>query len=183
MARTKQTACKSDSKGKLTQATFEQPSTEPDSTITMDRPDKPKQAPVDIDPNQAKSSVDPEVTEQANTQPPTKAGEGEEDIVELGEGAEGDIEDKASPSTSSDTPATSMAHKCKHDKEDEEESRSYMAQSCAAAEAWKKAVTNADNKVVAKAAYSTLYNALHQQVLVKQPSFNQALKSSRMVST
>ena len=42
-----------------------------------------------------------------------------------------------------------------------------MAQSCAAAEAWKKAVTETDDKAVAKAAYSMLYDALHQQVLAK----------------
>ena len=64
MARTKQTACKSDSKGQLTQATFDQPSTEPDSTSTMD---KPEQAPVDIDPTQGELSADPEATEQAPT--------------------------------------------------------------------------------------------------------------------
>ena len=57
MARTKQTACKSDSKGKLTQVTFAKPSTEPDSTSTMD---KPRQAPTDIDTTQG---MQPQATE------------------------------------------------------------------------------------------------------------------------
>ena len=50
-------------------------------------------------------------------------------------------------------------------------------QSHAAAEAWKKAVTEADDKAVAKAAYSQLYDALHQDVLAKQPSFTKAFKN------
>ena len=72
MARTKQTAHKSDSKGKLTQVTFDQPSTELDSTSTMN---KPKDAPTDIDPTQGtqpqtakphgKPPIDPEATAQA----------------------------------------------------------------------------------------------------------------------
>ena len=52
-----------------------------------------------------------------------------------------------------------------------------MAQSHAAAEAWKKAVTEADDKAVAKVAYSQLYDALHQEVLAKQPSFTKAFKN------
>ena len=51
-----------------------------------------------------------------------------------------------------------------------------MAQSRAAAEAWKKAVTETEDEAVAKAAYSQLYEALHQQVLAKQPSFTKARK-------
>ena len=53
---------------------------------------------------------------------------------------------------------------------------SYMAQSHAAAEAWKKAVTETDNKAVVKAVYSQLYDTLLQQVLPKQSSFTKALK-------
>ena len=52
-----------------------------------------------------------------------------------------------------------------------------MAQSHAAAEAWKKAVTEADDKAVAKVAYSQLYDALHQEVSAKQPSFTKAFKN------
>ena len=51
-----------------------------------------------------------------------------------------------------------------------------MAQSHAAAEPWKKAVTETDDANVAKAAYNTLYDTLYQQVLTKQPSFTVALK-------
>ena len=181
MARTKQTACKSDSKGKLTQVTFDQPSTESDGTSTMD---KPEQAPTDIDliqgtqPHTAKPHgkppVDPEATTQA-PQLPVKADQEEEEIVELDVAVEGDTEGKAGPSTST-TSSIITTHKCKHDNDEDKESRRYMAQSRAAAEAWKKAVTETDDANVAKAAYNTLCNTLYQQVLKKQPSFTVALK-------
>ena len=51
-----------------------------------------------------------------------------------------------------------------------------MAQSHSAAEFWKKAVTETDNKAVAKAVYSHLYDTLLQKVLPKQSSFTKALK-------
>ena len=155
MARTKQTACKSDSKGKLTQVTFDQPSTEPDSTSTMD---KPEQAPTDIDPTQGtqpqttklhgKPPADPEATTQA-PQLPAKADQEEEEIVEIDVGAEGDTEGKAGPSTST-TSSTITTCKCKCDNDEDEESRRYMAQSHAAAEAWKKVVTGTDDTNVGK---------------------------------
>ena len=183
MARTKQTACKSDSKGKLTQATYDQPSTEPDSTSTMD---KPEQAPTYNDSTQGtqpqtakpqgKPPGDPEATTQAPAQLPVKAVQEEEEIVELEEEAEGDTEGKAGPSTSATT-STTTGHKCKCDEDEEEESRRYMAQSCAVAEAWEKAVTETEDANVAKAAYSMLYNSLFQQVLTKQPSFTVTLKN------
>ena len=174
MARTKQTACKSDSKGKLIQATYDQPSTEPDSTSTMDRPG---QAPTDTDPTQpaqpqGKPTVDPEASLQAPAKLPAKADQGKEEIAELQEEAEVDTEGKASPSTST----TTTRGKCKCDKDEDEESRNYMAQYRAAAEAWKKAVTKTNDKAVAKASYSHLYDALYQQVLAKQPLFTKALK-------
>ena len=105
-----------------------------------------------------------------------KADQEEEEIVELDVGAEGDTEGKAGPSTST-TSSTITTHKCKHDDDEDEESRRYMVQSCAAAEAWKKAVTETDDANVAKAAYNTLYNTLYQQVLTKQPSFTVSLKN------
>ena len=183
MARTKQTACKSDSKGKLTQATYDQPSTEPDSTSTMD---KPEQAPTDFDPTQGtqpqttkpqgKPPVDPEATAQEPAHLPVKADQEEEEIVEVDVGVEGDTEGKAGPSTSA-TPSTTTTCKCKCNDDEDEESRRYMAQSHAAAEAWKKAVTETNDANVAKAAYSMLYDALYQQVLTKQPSFTVTLKN------
>ena len=113
MARTKQTACKSDSKGKLPQVTYDQPSTEPDSTSTMD---KPGQAPIDIDlpqptKPQGKPTVDPKATSQAPAQLAVKADQGEEEIVELEEEAEEETEGKASPSTSSTTSTTTTPGK------------------------------------------------------------------------
>ena len=146
---------------------------------------KPKQAPTDIDLTQGtqpqtakphgKPPVDPEATAQA-PQLPAKADQEEEEIVELDVGVEGDTEGKAGPSTST-TSSTITTHKCKCDDDEDEESRRYMAQSHAAAEPWKKAVTETDDANVAKAAYNTLYDTLYQQVLTKQPSFTVALKN------
>ena len=167
MARNKQTAHKSDSKGKITQVTFDQPFTKPYSTSTT--MDKPKQAPTNTDQTQGtqpqtvnpqgKPSVDPEVPTQAPAQLHAKADHEEEDIVEFNTGAEGDTGGKAGPSTTSATSSTPITHKCKHDDDEDEESRRYIGQSGAAAEAWKKAVTEATDENVAKAAYSMLYKA------------------------
>ena len=181
IAKTKQTACKSDSKGKLTQATFDQPSTKPDSTSTMDRP---KEALTDIDLTQATQPqpansqgqpiVNPKATAKPPAQPPAKADQGEEEVVELDVEVEGDTKAKAGPSTSTTPSTTSCKHK--HDDDEDEESRRYMVQSHAAAEAWKKAVTETEDTNVAKAAYGMLYDTLFQQVLTKQPTFTVTLQ-------
>ena len=118
---------------------------------------------------QGRPSVDPEANMQAPAQLPAKAVHKEEEIVELEEGVEGNTEGKASPSTSA-TPSTTLKYKC--DDDEDKESGRYMVQFCAAAEACKKAITETDDPNVAKAAYNTLYDALYQQVLKKQPSFS-----------
>ena len=169
MARTKQTACKSDSKDKFTQATFDQPSTNPDSTSTMD---KPKKVPTDTDPRHPapdcqtprRRSVDLEAPTQEPAHLPVEAEQEEQEIVQFDIGAEGDTGGKTSPSTSSDTPSTPINCKHKCDKDEDEGSRRYMVQLHAAVEAWKKAVTETEDSNVAKAAYSMLYNALYQGI-------------------
>ena len=138
--------------------------------------DQPGQAPTDTDLTpatqpQGEPTADPKATPQEPSQLPAKVDQGEEDIAELEEKAEEDTQGKASPSTS-----TATQGKCKCDKDEDKESRSYVVQSCAVAEAWKKAVTETDNKAVAKVAYSQLYVTLLQQVLPKQSSFTKALK-------
>ena len=115
---------------------------------------------------QGKPSVDPEATTQAPAQLPAKAVQEEEEIVELEEVAEGNTGGKASPSTSA-TPSTTR--ECKYDDNKDEESRRYIAQSRASAEAWKKAITETEDANVAKAAYNMLYDALYQQVLPNNP--------------
>ena len=136
--------------------------------------DKPKQASTDIDLTQGtqpqdtqpqgKPPVDPEATSQASAQLPVKAEQGEEEIVELEKEVEGDKEGKASPSTGSTPSTITTSRKHKRDDDEDEESRRYVVQSCAAAEAWKKAVTKTEDANIAKAAYSMLYDALYQQV-------------------
>ena len=117
MVGTKETACKSDSSGKLTQVTFDKPN----STSTMDKPSTyqdPQEQPVQ--PNQL--DIDPMDTQQPAAKVPgdatvnPKAAQGEEDVVEIEQKAAGEKEATASPFTSQPT----HKHKATNDDGDEE---------------------------------------------------------------
>ena len=175
MARTKQTAHKSDPKsGKLTQATFD----EPNSTSTMDKP-AISQAPQD-QPDINQPDIDPTDQPPAAQVPgdapvdPGAAAQGEEEIVEVEHKAAGEAEETAHPSTSQPT------HKCKvTDDNSDEESRAYKAASHAsAAEVWTESVIKATTDNKARQAYDTMYEALYKQVLPKQPGFTCANKTN-----
>ena len=106
MARTKQTAHKSDSKGKLTTATFD----ESNSTSTIDQPvtSKPSQDPIDIDLTMDTQPQPTNVPGKPTVDPEATAQEQQEEVIEVVEQeAKGDTGDTASPSTS-----TKPSHKC-----------------------------------------------------------------------
>ena len=167
MARTKQTACKSDSTDKLTQVTFNEPA----STSTMDKPSisqAPQEQPVQ--PNQP--DIDP-----MDTQPPAamapgnatvnpEAAQGEEEVVETEQKAAGEAEETASPLTIQPT------HKRKAtDNDGDEESKAYKAFSHAAAETWRDSVVRAATNAEARQAYNTLYDTLYNQGTAKTTRF------------
>ena len=160
MARTKQTACKTDTKGRPIKAIFDEPDSTMDKPTTSqaphkipDQPDQPDIDPTDIQQPASQAPGDPAVK-------PPAAAPSEEEIVEVKQKAAGEAEGTAGPCTSQSL----HKHKATDDDSDKE-SKAYKAFSHAAAETWRDSVIKATNEDKAKQTYNTLYEMLYQQVL------------------